>query len=458
MIDTVIKNCIVVSPRDTRDVGIGIDKGIIVTIDSDDKLPLAKQSIDAEGKHVLPGIIDVHVHCGLYHLYDEEIADMTAAAYGGTTTIGCYVSLGVSSGKGPFAETFENRKSVWESNSVIDAFFHGGMLTESNADEIMDNARKYGVTSYKFMLTRKGSEVAAKGGQTTDDGFLWANFSNIAKLGKSGLAICHAENIEVISRVMPKVQQTGRQELAAWAEARPGFCETLDVIRASSIAKVAGCRIYFVHQHYPDSIKAINRAKAEGIDVTAETCPQYLVLNADSDIPAPYGRINPPLRDKESNEGLWQAISDGSITCLGSDHCSTTKDPSQDLWTASSGMPGVETFFPIMLSEGVSKGRIALEKLVELLCYNNAKTFGIYPQKGTISVGSDADLVVVDLDKKVNLSQADSHYSVSNYCPYEGWEVQGWPVLTMLRGNVIVKDGELVAKPGTGRYIPRSIE
>ena len=131
------------------------------------------------------------------------------------------------------------------------------MLTESTADEILDNARRFGVTSYKFMLTRKGAEVAAKGGQTTDDGFLLDNFSNIAQLGSAGLAICHAENIEIISRVMPKIMATGRQDLAAWAEARPGYCETLDVIRASSIAKVAGCRIYFVHQHYPASIKAI---------------------------------------------------------------------------------------------------------------------------------------------------------------------------------------------------------
>ena len=330
------------------------------------------------------------------------------------------------------------------------------MLTESSANEILDNARRYGVTSYKFMLTRKGAEVAAKGGQVADDGFLLDNFSNIAKLGNSGLAICHAENIEVISRVMPKIMATGRQDLAAWAEARPGYCETLDVIRASSIAKIAGCRIYFVHQHYPASIEAISRAKADGIDVTAETCPQYLVLNADSDIPTSYGRINPPLRDKESNEGLWRAISDGSITCLGSDHCSVTKDPEQDLWTAPSGMPGVETFFPILLSEGVSKGRVPLQKLVEMLCQNNAKTFGIYPQKGTISIGSDADLVIVDMDKKVKLGHASSHYSVSNYCPYEGWEVKGWPVLTMVRGNIVVKDGQMLAEPGTGKYIPRS--
>jgi len=455
MIDTAIKNCKVVSPTDIRDVGIGIDKGVVVAVDVDDNLPQARETIDAAGKHVLPGIIDVHVHCGLYHPYEEEITDMSAAAYGGITTIGCYVSLGVSSGNGPFAQTFQNRKSVWEKNAVVDAFFHGGMLTECTAEDIMNNARNYGVTSYKFMLTRKGTEVAAKGGQVADDGFLLDNFSNIARLGKAGLAICHAENIEVISRIMPKIQRTGRQDLAAWAEARPGYCETLDVIRASSIAKLAGCRIYFVHQHYPDSIRAINRAKADGIDVIAETCPQYLVLNAQSDIPAPYGRINPPLRDKASNEGLWRGIIDGSITCVGSDHCSVTKDRAQDLWTAPSGMPGVETFFPILLSEGVSKGRMGLQKLVELLCYNNARTFGIYPRKGTISIGSDADIIVVDLNKRVKLSHADSHYSVSNYCPYEGWEVQGWPVLTMLRGNVIMKDGRLLAKPGTGKYIPR---
>ena len=455
MIDTIVKNCKVVSPNEIIDASIGINEGKIVAVDHDDKMPPANNIIDAEGKHVVPGIIDVHVHCGLYRPYEEEIADMMAAAYGGITTIGCYATLGVSSVKGTFAETFSNRKSIWENNAVIDAFFHGGMLTETGAEEIKDNALRCGVTSYKFMLTRKGEEVIVKGGQSADDGFLWAGFRNISLLGKAGLAICHAENIEIISRIMPQVRATGRQDLAAWAEARPGFCETLDVIRASSIAKIAGCRLYFVHLHYPDSVRAVNGAREQGVDVIAETCPQYLVLNCDSGIPASFGRINPPLRDHESNEQLWQYISNDMITCIGSDHCSVTKSVLDDLWTAPSGMPGIATFFPILLSEGVNKGKISLQKLVEILCYNNAKVFGIYPQKGTIRVGSDADLVIVDLDKKVTLSHSNSHYSISNYCPYEGWEIQGWPVLTMLRGNIVVRNGQMLAKKGTGRYIPR---
>lgn len=269
--------------------------------------------------------------------------------------------------------------------------------------------------------------------------------------------MCHAEDIEVIARILPAIRATGRQDLAAWAEARPGFCETLDVIRAIAIAKVTGCPIYFVHIHYPDSVGVITKAKEEGVNVIAETCPQYLVLNSSSDVSAPLARIAPPLRDEASNSAMWQAIRDGVITCMGSDHCSTTTGMSKDLWTAPQGAPGLETLLPIMLSEGVNKGRITLEKLVEVLCYNNAKAFGIYPQKGAIRVGSDADLVIVDLEKKVKLRAVNQHYAISDYCLYEGWEVKGWPVLTMLRGTVVVDDGRMVAKPGIGKYIPRTL-
>ena len=164
-----------------------------------------------------------------------------------------------------------------------------------------------------------------------------------------------------------------------------------------------------------------------------------MVLNAESDIPGRLGKINPPLRDEECNLALWEAVNDGTISFVGSDHCSTTQGMAPDLWAAPPGSPGVETLLPIMLSEGINKGRITLETLVEILCTNNARVFDIYPQKGTIAVGSDADLVILDLDKKVALGAAQQHYTLSDYSPYEGWEVTGWPVLTMVRGKVVVK-------------------
>jgi len=455
-VDTTIKNCRVVTPKGIISVGLAIHNGKIVAIASDGYLPSANETIDAKGNYVIPGVIDVHVHYGVYRPFEEEIHDMATAPYGGTTTVGSFVNFGASSQKGSYANFFDRWKDTWEKNTVVDTFFHGGMTSQIIIDEVETNARRFGITSYKILMTCKGDEIAIIGGDPVDDGFLWASFKSIAKLGKAGRIMLHAENIDICTRILPTVKSTGRQDLAIWAEARPGFCETLDVIRAISIGKITQCPLYFVHLHYPDSIEIIAKAQAEGVDVIAETCPQYLVLNSSSAIPGALGKIVPALRDKMCNEELWDLINKGSITCIGSDHCSTTKEMKKDLWTAAPGMPGLETFLPIMLSEGVNKGRVTLEKLVEVLCYNNAKVFGIYPQKGAIEVGSDGDLVIIDLEKKIKFSAAQQHYKFSDYTPYEGWEIKGWPALTMVRGKVVVKNGEMLAKPGWGKYISRS--
>jgi len=454
--ETIIRNANIVTAGGIVEGAIAIEKGKISGILTGAFLPKAKNTIDAGGRHVIPGVVDPHVHYGVYHSCEEEVDDLQCAAYGGTTTACSYVGLGATAEKGTYRGAFERWKDIWEKNAVIDTIFHGGMCSEKNIEEVVQNAERYGITSYKFLMTCKGEEAKIVGGDTCDDGFLYAGFKSIARLGERGLAMCHAENIDIIGRILPRVKETGRQDLAAWAEARPGWVETLDVIRAISLAEVTECPLYLVHIHYPDSIRVIKEAQSRGVKVIGETCPQYMVLNSSSDIPGPLGKINPPLRDKSCNEALWQAINDGAITHVGSDHCSTTKDMAPDLWAAPPGSPGVETLLPIMLSEGVNKGRITLQKLVDVLCTNNAKVFGIYPQKGTIQIGADADLVIIDLDKKTKLSARTQHYKLSDYTPYEGWEIKGWPVLTVLRGNVVVKDGEMVAKPGIGKYIPRA--
>jgi dihydropyrimidinase len=244
--------------------------------------------------------------------------------------------------------------------------------------------------------------------------------------------------------------------LAAWDEARPGFCETLDIKRAASIAAETGCPLYIVHVHHGASVDAIEEAQAAGIDIRAETCPHYLVLDKTADL-GPLGKISPPITDKRSGEKLWEGIRKGIISCIGTDHCSSTRDLKKDMWKGSPpGAPSIGCMLPLMLSEGVNRGRITMEKLVEILCYNNAKVFGLYPQKGIIQVGSDADLVIVDLEKKEKLSVNPDH-GMYDYILYDGWEVKGWPILTMSKGIVLVENGTLVAEPGVGKYIPRKL-
>jgi D-hydantoinase len=455
-VDSVITNGKIVSPSGIIQAGVAIDDGKIVAIAAEGNLPEAERTIDAHGNYVLPGIIDVHTHLGNKHPLKEDVKDTIGAAFGGVTTVGNFLGLGNEPGKGSYTEGFERWKETWEEGALIDVFFHGSILSETNLNEIKLNARRYGVASCKFYMAYKGPEGEQIGAVSADDGLLWAGFKEIADIGYPFRAQVHAENIDIIYRIKPQIEATGRQDLAAWDDARPGFCETLDVQRAISIARLTGAPLYIVHVHYGASVDVIAKAISEGVDVFAETCPQYLVLDRTAPLGV-LGKVNPPITDKASSERLWRGIREGTIGCIGTDHCSVTKGMKKEMWKgATPGLPGVQSLLPIMLSEGVNQGRITLEKLVEVLCYNNARTFGIFPRKGTIRAGSDADLVIVDLDKKAKMT-FDPDHGCYDYTPYEGWEITGWPVLTMLRGNVLVEKGRLVAEPGTGKYVPRYV-
>ncbi len=455
-VDSIIRNGKIVSPTGIIQAGVAIDDGKIVAVASDTSLPEAKRSIDAQGHYVLPGIIDVHVHLGAYHSLEEDLKDTIGAAFGGVTTVGNFLGLGKESAKGSYADSFNRWKETWEKHSFVDAFFHASIISETNLKEIKLNAKRYGIASCKFYMAYKGPEGEEIGASPADDGLLWTGFNEIASLGYPFRAQVHAEDIDIVYRIKPQLEASGRQDLAAWDDARPGFCETLDVQRAISLARLTKAPLYIVHVHNGASVDVIAKAKSEGIDVVAETCPHYLLLDRTSPL-GPLGKINPPLTDKASSERLWEGIREGTISCIGTDHCSVTKEMKKEMWKrALPGGPGVENLLPLMLSEGVNKGRITLEKLVEVLCHNNAKTFGFFPQKGTIQVGSDADLVIVDLNKKAEMTVNKEH-GCYDYILYEGWEVTGWPVLTMLRGNVLVENGKLVAKPGIGKYLPRFV-
>ncbi len=454
--DTVIRNCKIVSPTGIIRAGIAINRGRIVSIASDGSLPEAKRTIDAGGNYVLPGVIDTHVHLGGYHTLEEDLKDTIGAAFGGVTTVGDFLGLGKESEKVSYVNRLDGWKETWEKHSVVDGFFHASVISEKLLKEIKPNARRYGLASFKFFMAYKGPEGEEIGAEPADDGFLWSGFNEIASLGYPARALVHAENIDIIYRIKPQLEITGRQDLAAWDDARPGFCETIDIERAISIARVTKAPLYIVHVHTADSLEVIARAKSAGVDLVAETTPNYLMLNREASL-GPLGKIAPPLTDKASSEALWQGIRNGTISCIGTDHCSVTRQMKKEMWKDSlPGMPGMETLLPLMLSEGVNKGRITLEKLVEVLCYNNAKVFGLFPQKGTIQVGSDADLVIVDLDKTKKIT-LDRNHGCYDFIPYDGWEVKGWPILTMLRGIVLVENDALVAKPGAGKYIPRFV-
>jgi dihydroorotase-like cyclic amidohydrolase len=240
------------------------------------------------------------------------------------------------------------------------------------------------------------------------------------------------------------------------------------VTRYALFARKAKCpRLYVVHLAAGEALEAARAARLAGTNVVVETCPQYLTMTK-SDAAGVLLKVNPPIRDRMNNEALWQGVADGHIDCLGTDHVVTSRneklergdtagrdeDPHTNVWATGSGFPGVQYSLALMLSEGVRKGRITLEKLVEIACANTAYQWGLYPKKGAIQVGSDADLVILDLDKRVKVQGADA-LSRADFSIYEGMELQGWPAVTIAGGDVVYEDAQVVAERGRGRYLPR---
>lgn len=453
----VIKNCKLVRPEGIVAEGIAIDGEKIVAIARDTNLPEAERTIDAKGKYVIPGMIDNHVHIGGYHPLDEDTrVDTAAGAYGGVTTIGNMIGIGCCSYKDSYTNVFDEWKKIQEQNAFTDFMIDFIINSEAHLREMPLYASKYGAPLFKLMLAYKGWEAEQAGVVGADDGFLYAALKQTSAIGPPARLMLHCENIDIIRRLVPRIKdEQKREDLAAWSDARPGWVEALDIERAASIAKIAKAPIYIVHLSSVEGVDAVAKAKAEGVDIIAETTPAYLTLTKHSPIGL-LGKVNPPLKDEASIEMLWEGIRLGVVQCMGTDHCSPMKADKMNkgIWGGAPGFPGIETYLPILLSEGVNKGKITLEKLVEVCCSNNAKTMGIYPKKGVIGVGSDADLVIIDINKKVKLNSETVHH-LSDFNIYEGWEVKGCPVLTMLRGNVVVEDGRLLNQPGIGRYLPR---
>ncbi len=451
--ELVIRNGKIVTPTEIVSAGIAIDNGKIVAIGREDLLPTADKTIDASGKYILPGLIDPHTHPGFGVTFESSVRTETqAAAVGGVTTMSIYVR----DVKRGLVAPFDEYRRHFESNAVTDGFFHLMVSNEQSLDEI-PRCPDLGVTGFKFSIGYKGPQAEAMGIPPIDDGFVLDGFRRISNLGYPARAMVHAENIDIALRLRKGLEQ--RQDVRVWHDSRPNFVEEECMYRCLFLAKVSSCPLYIVHITIKEGADIINKARAEGINVIAETCPQYLTHNSEEPVLVikenpTFAVVNPPLRGKEDNERLWQAIKDGVIDCIGSDQAAATKKlKGNDMWKAPMGLGNItQMILPVMLSEGVNKNRISLEKVVEVCCQNPAKVFGLYPRKGTISVHSDADLVIIDLNKKVKFTPQMSP-SLCDWNIYDGWEFKGWPVCTILRGKVIAEDGKVVVKPGTGRYI-----
>ena len=458
-LDLVIRNGTVVTASDTFACDVGVRDGKIVLLGRN--LPGGREEIDATDRLVLPGGIDSHVHIsqpqgeGVVIADDFESATLSAL-YGGNTTVlpFCLQEKGMSL-RGALGAYHE----LAEGNCYTDVSFHIIISdpTPSVLGQELPALVEDGYTSIKIFMTYEALRLR-------DDEIL-ATLDSAKDSG--ALVMVHCENEDAIRYLIGKHEKAGETAPKFHATSRPVAAEREATHRALSLAEIVGVPIMIVHVSNREAMEEIARARARGLKIAGETCPQYLVLTAeDLDLSGLDGAkfvCSPPPRDMQSQEACWEGLEQGVFDVFSSDHCPFRFDDPQGKLNARgrrnfkwipNGIPGVETRLPILFSEGVGKGRIDLNRFVALTATNHAKLYGLYPQKGTIAVGSDADVAIWDPKAKRTIRNDSLHHG-ADYTPYEGLEVVGWPVAVILNGKTAVRNGELLAKKGVGRYLTR---
>lgn len=462
--DTIIKNVKIVHSDGILEGWVGIKEGKIGFVGSSSFGLRAEAEIDGRGLHLLPGAIDTHIHLGAFGkkhrlpTFEEEIDAFKCAVIGGVTTIGNHLGMGDTAWQGSLKPKLREWIDQINRNAIPNFFFHIGVVSDIQIEEIPDYVRDFGVTSFKWYAYSRGEQETWSMTEITD-GDMFLGFRKIASLGDKVLAMRHCENMEVIDKLKTKLKAEGRKDLKAWYESRPGFVEALDIRKVAYMGKVTGAHVYIVHVSSKEGVEAVRLARQEGVHLSSETCIHYLTHNIEDAAPlGPLGVESPSLKDPASNEALWKALSDGTIDCVGTDSGAMTRShKSNTIWDALAGFSeDTPLYLPVLLSEGVNKGRLSLSQVVKLSAFNPSIIHGLWPRKGAILPGFDADLVLVDLDKTVEVTLDKLHYALSDFSLFEGWRLKGWPVMTMIDGKIVMSDGEIIGKPGTGRYLPRS--
>jgi dihydropyrimidinase len=409
----------------------------------------AREVVELGGKMVLPGAIDPHVHLGkdirVPRDPDDALLESASAAAGGITSMLVYLMSGESyHGIVPGAE------QVMASDSHVDYGFHICVGSQEHVQEIPDYIKEYGISSFKFFMNFRGEEGAYLGLPGNDDGYMYDVLGMAADHG--AMINPHPENIELVWKLKGRKIDESRGPLHAWNQSRPDFVEAEAVQRVAYMASVTGASVYAVHTSSKLALEAMRRQRESYENLFVETCTHYLTLTTES--PAgTYGKVNPPLRDRPDLEALWVGLRDGEVDTVGSDHNARHRSfKEKDVWSASAGFPGVGGVLPLTLAEGLRRG-VALDRIVDATSTRSAKLFGMYPRKGTIRVGSDADLAVVDLEGSYTIT-AETQHSGAQYTPWEGTEVPLRVVHTIVRGHFAMRDGVL-ADSTTGTYLRR---
>ncbi len=459
--DLIIRNGKVVTATDAYRADVAIANGKIAAIGADlgssGAGQSARKTIDASGKLVLPGGIDVHTHLdmpfGGTTSADDFETGTRAAAFGGTTTL---IDFAIQYKGQRLRQAFDTWMNKATSKAVCDYAFHcimtdvsSGQLSEMN-DLVHD-----GVTSFKLFMAYPGVFML-------DDASIFKALQTTSKNG--GLICMHAENGSAIDVIVQQALAEGKKAPKYHALTRPTTAEAEATARAIALAEMAGAPIYIVHLSCNDALEKVREARDRGLPVYAETCPQYLYLSIENfDAPGFEGAkyvFTPPLREKWHQEKLWNGLKCDHLQVVSTDHCpfcfKEQKELGRDDFTKiPNGGPGVEHRMSLIYSGAVAGGRFSANRFVELVSTTPAKLFGLYPRKGTIAVGSDADLVIFDPKRKHTISAATHHMRV-DYSMFEGIQVTGMPDVVMSRGKVVVEGDKFLGRAGQGEFLRRA--
>lgn len=454
MPDLLIHDGTVVTESGTTKASVLVEKGKVISISRSQGTLRANEEIDATGLYVLPGLIDTHVHFrdpGMTQKEDFLTGTRSAAKGGVTTVFDMPTTQPVVCSKQHFVEKI----NLIKTKAMVDFALYGGAGID-NLSELRGMVEAGAIAFKTYMVAPPAQRTQEYAGTfVTDASSLYRVMERVKSTGK--ILCVHAEDNNTIQYLTHKLQEEGRRDASAHADSRPTFTEALAVSEALVIAKALGARLHVLHTSTQEAVDLIRFWKGNTAGITAETCPHYLLLTKKAlRKHGPNAKFNPPPRDKLDNEALWKGIADGTIDMIVSDHAPHSKQEKdegrEDIWKAPPGTLGVETRLPLLLTE-VTRNRLALEDVVRLCSTKPAKVFGIYPKKGEIAEGCDADFALVDLQREWTLKSDDLESKAKDTFLFDGWRVRGKCIATYLRGKLIMKDGNVLGKPGNGRFI-----
>ncbi len=444
LVDLTLWNAKIYTAGEILEGGVAIDDGRIFKVAKEPNLPMASKRIDINGRLVLPGLIDAHVHLRDQQLaYKEDFYSGTTAAAAGGVTLG--LDMPNNKPVTMSAEALIKRMGMAETRVVVNVAFFSAFPKRLRE---MQSIVEEGAIGFKLYMPQR-----IGGLDIHDDEMLLQGFNEAEQL-EVPIAV-HAEDVTMLEKSRRELKRAGREGIGAFQEVHSIEAEQRATRRAIELVEKSGVRIHFCHVSSAAALKAILKAKTQGLPVTCEVTPHNLLLSSeDLQHQGALALTDPPLRTKRDVEALWKGLEHGSVDLIATDHAPHTIEEKEvrSIWQARSGIPGLETLLPLLLSQ-VNRGRLSISDLVRVTSEKPAEVFNL-PNRGRIERGYYADLAVVDLDQQYEID-ASNFYSRAKYSPFDGWTVTGRPVKTFVSGRLVMDDGEIVAEPGTGQVIRR---